>query len=379
MFSLCILACAIRRQPPVHILTKEQNNQLDLHLNENADGEWPCTSCSKVFACRSALRLHAIRIHLSVRKQMWECDKCDMVFAHRQSKQHHQKLHTRSLDSIVKCPQCDKTFPGRSYLNKHLRVVHFVIEPVQCPECGKTFSNPIRLKTHQNQVHVEATFQCDICQQMYRTKRYLVHHIKFVHIKNRNYVCDACGASFYDVNAFKKHQNRSCVFVDNISYAKRKKMFARYGQTFDCTLCHRQYCNIQMIRKHYQQCHDRAVVNATICMACNTIFGTTDALVAHKSEPREQLRCGQCRASLKCLKAKEMHMRQHARQGEKFVCPVCKKVLISKAVLDVHMRRIHLGLKPFDCDECDNRFFERTQLMNHKKTHEKQKMRIVCG
>ena len=58
----------------------------------------------------------------------------------------------------------------------------------------------------------------------------------------------------------------------------------------------------------------------------------------------------------------------------KFRCSVCKKILQSKASLDMHMN-VHTGAKPFVCarENCGARFNHIANLSRHVKTvHQKQ-------
>ena len=55
--------------------------------------------------------------------------------------------------------------------------------PFKCNQCEKTFCDNERLGNHKRNVHVEATWGCDICARVYKTKSDLRKHQKEIMIR----------------------------------------------------------------------------------------------------------------------------------------------------------------------------------------------------
>jgi len=74
-------------------------------------------------------------------------------------------------------------------------------ELCQCDLCGKEFNNRKKLSSHVYNVHTgrgedeEQRVKCTFCQKMYR-KCNIKQHIKAVHDKIRDYICEECGMNF---------------------------------------------------------------------------------------------------------------------------------------------------------------------------------------
>ena len=57
---------------------------------------------------------------------------------------------------------------------------------------------------------------------------------------------------------------------------------------------------------------------------------------------------------------------------KRFVCEVCKKILMTKSSLNVH-KRIHSGERPHKCNDCDKSFAVKSTLKTHMLVHSGKK------
>jgi len=74
-----------------------------------------------------------------------------------------------------KCEFCDKNFPEKGALNKHLRV-HTKERPFQCLNCDKSFSHKHVLSRHQSVHTGEKRYACDRCDKKYADPSGLARH-----------------------------------------------------------------------------------------------------------------------------------------------------------------------------------------------------------
>ena len=66
------------------------------------------------------------------------------------------------------------------------------------------------------------------------------------------------------------------------------------------------------------------------------------------------------------------------------ICPKCDNFFASSTALEFHDRYIHLGERPYACDECERTFVRSDELKTHKKYHadralQKGAMCVTCG
>ena len=61
-------------------------------------------------------------------------------------------------------------------------------------------------------------------------------------------------------------------------------------------------------------------------------------------------------------------------------CLICGKKFKFESAMKVHVKRAHLKIKDFHCDECDKSFTSKSNLTTHKQTHSGEKFPChICG
>ena len=85
------------------------------HKNTHKTGHFSCTFCSKPFTNLMALRNHT-RIHTQRKKYV--CLTCGKAFRLVSILHNHQRIHNRAAGHLS-CPDCGKSFQGRSGLKRH--------------------------------------------------------------------------------------------------------------------------------------------------------------------------------------------------------------------------------------------------------------------
>ena len=112
------------------------------------------------------------------------------------------KLSRKKKNS--KCAHCEKLFYGKTDMRKHIKRVHDKIKDHICDVCGKCFSTNQDIKAH-GLVHTgELNFPCHICGQRFISKQNLIIHTK-IHTGEKPHVCKWCGKTFADESGLKSH------------------------------------------------------------------------------------------------------------------------------------------------------------------------------
>ena len=103
-------------------------------------------------------------------------------------KRHKAQMHDGQNFS---CDQCQKEYPAKFQLNKHIRHVHEGIKLTrsECNYCGKGFNFPQNLRLHIGRIHEKSekfkfkrtTNLCSYCGKDFTTRQYLKLHIEIVH------------------------------------------------------------------------------------------------------------------------------------------------------------------------------------------------------
>ena len=141
--------------------TYRSSYQLKEHMRQHTGNFVSCTVCAKSFSMKTSLNAH-MRTHqgepktisplacslswekhlllqnggatakkyiflssrsffFSVKREEYQCDRCDRRFLTKQACRQHQALH---YNSGVKCSQCSKQFVNSTVLNNHIDSVH---------------------------------------------------------------------------------------------------------------------------------------------------------------------------------------------------------------------------------------------------------------
>lgn len=82
--------------------------------------------------------------------------------------------------------------------------------------------------------------------------------------------------------------------------------------------------------------------------------------------PQAAIKCAICSKVFPAQPLLELHMKEHASDGKKFVCEICNKSFIQSNNLATHMR-IHNNEKNYECPYCGKKFSQ----SNNCKTHQR--------
>ena len=136
------------------------------------------------------------------------------------------------LKTAPLCVHCGKLFTNNTDMRNHIKAVHDKIRDVICDICAKGFPSKSALSIHRMGHTGEKNFPCHICGQSYKTKHYLIIHTR-LHTGEKPHCCEECGKAFADPSALKNHQKQH---LDNQSTA--------------CEICGKVYKMKKNLKRH---------------------------------------------------------------------------------------------------------------------------------
>ena len=141
-------------------------------------------------------------------------------------------LPGEGFKTAPQCVQCGKLFANNTDMRNHIKAVHDKIRDVICDICAKGFPSKSALNIHRMGHTGEKNFPCHICGQSYKTKHYLIIHTR-LHTGEKPHCCEECGKAFADPSALKNHQKQH---LDNQSTA--------------CEICGKVYKMKKNLKRH---------------------------------------------------------------------------------------------------------------------------------
>ena len=151
-----------------------------------------CTICQRAFDYKKDLKRHFDAVHEGKKENF--CDSCGKSFSSISSLNGHIKRVHEKVERKFVCNQCERRFYTNSELKNHILTVH---------EKGKLFS-VTNVKKHSNKKE-----ECLHCGKVLKNKRCLLSHIKSIHTKERDHVCNICQQAFTQSSALNKHKKGS--------------------------------------------------------------------------------------------------------------------------------------------------------------------------
>ena len=111
----------------------------------------------------------------------------------------------KRIRTKLKCDKCD--FKGVS-LKLHIKSVHDKIKDNVCQECGYACSEKNTLDNHIKSVHLKLKdYVCEECGSAFFSNAKLQLHKQSVHLNMRNYICEQCGKAYNTKEGLKMHKN----------------------------------------------------------------------------------------------------------------------------------------------------------------------------
>ena len=273
-----------------------------------ASAVYQCLYCEESFRFESRLGRHAVRKHPEKVSGRIVCKYCDKRFwSPSECKEHITRLHPEYAEkdySEYKCGFCNLVFSYRSFLQKHMNVMHPDTTDVQleCSYCAMLFCSEDKLECHITDEHTpEPSFEflCDMCGESFSLFSTYNRHRITRHDKGE-FICRYCEMSFVTNQERTKHmfsahaehyvgrRKYDCAYCEDV-YVNRVLLkhhqLSQHGDkiTFGqkCDFCEQRYIDIHALRKHQASVHLNEIKNESRCQYCQVGFVCTERLNEH--------------------------------------------------------------------------------------------------
>ena len=152
------------------------------------------------------------------------------------------------------------------------------------------------------------------------------------------------------------------------------------GDEIKCSICPKNFTNIQTLNVHVQIVHDNNVKSCNLCdyksnsnlprhmqkMHPDDEKSTNFTVVVEGNDVGETISdftCDQCRYEANSARLLMKHRKNYHPDADKFNCLVCSNKFASRTSLRVH-QVIHSGVK-FSCEECKHTCSSKSNLYRH--------------
>lgn len=298
-----------------------------------------CKDCSETFTTFKQLKHHYNTVH----NQRGYVMCCDLRFEEATRLREHIRVHMNP--ATFHCSECKRNFCSKRSLLSHRLLFHLSDDQrrFSCKLCPKKFAKQYQLNAHMLGHKNEKDFPCLNCDKLFTTRGALANHIKNIHERANETMCDICSKILKTKGAFlihraehfntKRIQCSTCGKWMKNEHSMRKHMLRHQeeAKVFVCDTCGKRSPNSHALKKHIKDQHTMERIHE--CTLCDKSFKRALALkVIAKSFTPEK---GLIFSSLS-----QEHLATHTGQ-QLYSCAHCGKEFKSSANLYSHRKKVH--------------------------------------
>ena len=170
----------------------------------------------------------------------------------------------KNIENMKEC-KCGKLFGNHILLDSHIKQIH--LKMIMCSECGQELEGKKAERSHMVKVHTPShACPADNCKRVFKHQYRLNGHVNSHHTgmpKAKNYSCQDCGKSFFDISRLKHH-----IAADHLLL-----------RPFECKQCGKTFKKRSHMWSH-KEVH--MSIKRNICPTCGRGFSGNGALWNHK-------------------------------------------------------------------------------------------------
>uniref|UniRef100_A0A0K8VQR2 Zinc finger protein weckle n=1 Tax=Bactrocera latifrons TaxID=174628 RepID=A0A0K8VQR2_BACLA len=240
------------------IKTNDDLKQAEESGDGNCNKIYTCKECAQTFKKISNYRTHMERKHgqLAIVPK-FTCTDCPFTCNTQAQLNHHAGKH-------VPCPHCDRKFPTKTIVAKHIKYVHMNERSFICEECGEAVRSEGQLKQHMLTHTDYAPFECEVCKRGFKNQGRLKKHMK-IHNPNKH-ICAECGLQLNSKATFNRHllvhsdvMQHKCDFCGRafkrVEALKNHLILHTGLKPYLCDFCDRTFANGANCRTHKRKAH----------------------------------------------------------------------------------------------------------------------------
>ena len=241
----------------------------------------------------------------------------------------------------LECSICNKSFSSKDTLKKHLRRIHEAGKSHICSECGDKFYDKRELKVHILSMHEgKKLFRCSICKLCFIVRSNLKKHMISVHGMDNS------------LNPFE---------------LQKMNLIHEVESSLNCEQCGEKFQNKRELKMHSISVHEGKVLYR--CSICNFQNQTIQGMKTHIVFDHEKKNLLNCRPK-EILRMNLFHQIEKSQ-----TCDQCGEKFENKTELKKHKLSVHEGKQLHRCSFCTACFKISISLKRHVSTvHEKKNL-----
>ncbi|XP_050521171.1 zinc finger protein 154-like isoform X2 [Daktulosphaira vitifoliae] len=236
-----------------------RNQQYKLHLKRH--DTYKCFNCNVFFANSKKLDKHL--------------QQCITLTSVRSKPMNHIKNKINNKVIIYECIVCKETFEKKKHYRRHMKTATHTSDNVEtdtfyCAHCPKVFYYKFKLSNHLKQVHFKQynNYTCNLCGKHFLYRNNYKRH-KDSHLEIRNYVCEYCGACFY----------QKCALIDHQTAIHNEE------KNFVCNECGKNFKLRSILTRHMKNHSETKILECH----CKKVFKFTSNLRRHQVNVHNQI------------------------------------------------------------------------------------------